>query len=119
MHGAGAQLIAERQRGSGEHHGQHHERQVHNPHYQVDFDQLAGERLAVLGRGLIAGANASLLAAALGFVLSRPEVDVAVMGVTSPRELEEILEAACAPLQPLDWAACALDDARVLTPSLW
>jgi len=72
-----------------------------------------------LVRGLIAGASASLLAAALGFVLSRPEVDVAVMGVTSPRELEEILEAACAPLQPLDWASCALDDTRVLTPSLW
>ena len=70
-------------------------------------------------RRLIAGANASLLAAALGFVLGRPEVDVAVMGVTSPRELEEILEAACAPAQPLDWPACALNDARLLTPSLW
>ena len=70
-------------------------------------------------RRLITNANASLLAAALGFVLGRAEVDVAVMGVTSPKELEEILEAACAPAQPLDWPACALDDARLLTPSLW
>ena len=70
-------------------------------------------------RGLVASANASLLAAAVGFVLSRPEVDVAVTGVTSLRELDEILAAAAAPPPPLDWAACALDDARVLTPSLW
>ena len=46
----------------------------------------------------IAAADATPLAAALGFVLSRPEVDVAVVGVTSRHELDEILAAARAPL---------------------
>ena len=67
----------------------------------------------------IAAAHATPLAAALGFVLSRPEVDIAVVGATSRHELDEILAAARAPRPQLDWAACALDDARILTPSLW
>ena len=70
-------------------------------------------------RQRIAAARATPLAAALGFVLSRPEVDVAVVGATSRHELDEILASARAPLPDLDWAACALDDARILTPSLW
>jgi aryl-alcohol dehydrogenase-like predicted oxidoreductase len=71
-------------------------------------------------RGLVTSASVSLLSAALSFVLSRPEVDVAVAGVTSLKELEEILAVVGAPSSPeLDWAACALDDARALTPSLW
>jgi aryl-alcohol dehydrogenase-like predicted oxidoreductase len=70
-------------------------------------------------RAFIAKAGATPLAAALGFVLSRPEVDVAVVGVTAARQLEEILSAMTAAPPQLDWAACALDDARVLTPSLW
>jgi aryl-alcohol dehydrogenase-like predicted oxidoreductase len=52
-------------------------------------------------------------------VLSRPEVDVAVVGATSRHELDEIFAAARAPLPEFDWRACALDDARILTPSLW
>jgi len=67
----------------------------------------------------IAAAHATPLAAALGFVLSRPEVDIAVVGATSRHELEETLASARAPLPALDWPACALDDARILTPSLW
>jgi aryl-alcohol dehydrogenase-like predicted oxidoreductase len=67
----------------------------------------------------IASAHVTPLVAALGFVLSRPEIDVAVVGATSRHELDEILTAARAPLPALDWAACALDDARILTPSLW
>ena len=67
----------------------------------------------------IAAAHVTPLVAALGFVLSRPEIDVAVVGATSRHELDEILTAARAPLPALDWAACALDDARILTPSLW
>jgi spore coat polysaccharide biosynthesis protein SpsF (cytidylyltransferase family)/aryl-alcohol dehydrogenase-like predicted oxidoreductase len=70
-------------------------------------------------RARIAAAGSTPLAAALGFVLSRPEVDVAVIGVMALRQLEEILAALAAPLPELDWAACALDNARVLTPSLW
>ena len=70
-------------------------------------------------RQQIAAAHATPLAAALGFVLSRPEVDVAVVGATSRHELDEILATARAPLPALDWTACALNDTRVLTPSLW
>jgi len=70
-------------------------------------------------RQRIAAAHATPLAAALGFVLSRPEIDVAVVGATSRHELEEIFGAARAPLPELDWGTCALDDARILTPSLW
>jgi hypothetical protein len=51
-------------------------------------------------------------------VLGRPEVDVAVVGVAAVRQLHEILTS-LGPAPDLDWAACALDDARVLTPSLW
>ena len=67
----------------------------------------------------IAAAGTTPLAAALGFVLSRPEVDFAVIGVTALRQLEEILAAVAAPAPALDWECCALNDARVLTPSLW
>lgn len=59
------------------------------------------------------------LAAALAFVLSRPEVDVAVIGVTAQDQLDEILDIIAKPPPNIDWAACALDDPRLLTPSLW
>jgi aryl-alcohol dehydrogenase-like predicted oxidoreductase len=61
----------------------------------------------------------SPLAAALGFVLNRPEIAIGLVGVTSANELDEILQAAKAPLPALDWASFALKDERVLTPSLW
>jgi aryl-alcohol dehydrogenase-like predicted oxidoreductase len=70
-------------------------------------------------RDRIAAARSTPLAAAVSFVLSRPEVDLAVVGVTSRRELEEILAAAPAPLPMQDWAACALGDEHILTPSRW
>jgi aryl-alcohol dehydrogenase-like predicted oxidoreductase len=70
-------------------------------------------------RARIAGAGMSPLAAALGFVLSRPEVDVAVVGVTATPQLDEILANLTAPPSNIDWDGCALDDARILTPSLW
>jgi aryl-alcohol dehydrogenase-like predicted oxidoreductase len=66
----------------------------------------------------MAAAGTTPLAAALGFVLSRPEVAVAVVGVAALKQLDEIMTA-LAPPPDLDWAACALDDARILTPSLW
>ena len=50
------------------------------------------------------------LAAALGFVLSRPEIAFGLVGVTSARELEDIIAAARVPLPDLDWASFALDD---------
>jgi len=70
-------------------------------------------------RKRIAAAVVTPLAAALAFVLSRSEVDVAVIGVTTQDQLEEILATIAVPPPDIDWAACALDDARVLTPSLW
>jgi aryl-alcohol dehydrogenase-like predicted oxidoreductase len=67
----------------------------------------------------LAQAGTTMLAAALGFVLSRPEIAVGLVGVTSLNELEEILAAANGPAPDLDWDHCALTDARILTPSLW
>jgi aryl-alcohol dehydrogenase-like predicted oxidoreductase len=67
----------------------------------------------------IANAGSTPLAAALGFVLSQPEIDIAVVGVTAPVELDEVLAAAALPLPDLDWRAMALNDETVLTPSRW
>jgi spore coat polysaccharide biosynthesis protein SpsF (cytidylyltransferase family)/aryl-alcohol dehydrogenase-like predicted oxidoreductase len=81
------------------------------------LEYAAPELQAVKAR--IAAAGATPLAAALGFVLSRPEVDVAVIGVAALKQLDEIFAAAAKPPPELDWASCALGDVRVLTPSLW
>ncbi len=70
-------------------------------------------------RTQIQGAGTTPLAAALAFALNRPEIDAAIVGVTSPAELEEILAAAAEPPPRLDWAACALADELILTPSRW
>jgi len=70
-------------------------------------------------RRRFAEAGTTPLAAALAFALHRPEIDVALVGVTRPAELDEILAAAVRPAPALDWATCALDDEVVLTPSLW
>lgn len=70
-------------------------------------------------KAAIADAGSTPLTAALGFVLSRPEIAVALVGVTALSELDEILAAAPIPLPDLDWAALALDDETVLTPSRW
>jgi D-threo-aldose 1-dehydrogenase len=70
-------------------------------------------------RARIAEAGISPLQAAIGFVLERPEIDVAVVGVTQASELDEVRAAAVGPLPAADWQACALEDPFVLTPSLW
>ncbi len=75
-------------------------------------------RLAAI-RKQIADAGSMPLAAALGFVLSRPEIGTALVGVTCAAELREILDAASRALPALDWSAMALDDEVALTPSLW
>lgn len=67
----------------------------------------------------IAAAGSTPLAAAIAFVLSRPEITFGLVGVTSLSELNEILAAAQSPLPALDWPSLALNDERVLTPSLW
>ena len=67
----------------------------------------------------LARSGTTPLAAALGFVLAQPDIDHAIIGVTSVAELDEILAAAEKPLPDLDWASYALKDERLLTPSLW
>jgi aryl-alcohol dehydrogenase-like predicted oxidoreductase len=78
----------------------------------------AAPQLAAI-KTTVANAGSMPLAAALGFALSRSEIDVALVGVTTPAELDEILAASALPLPTLDWAALALDDETVLTPSRW
>jgi aryl-alcohol dehydrogenase-like predicted oxidoreductase len=70
-------------------------------------------------RNRIRQAGSTPLAAALGFALSRPEIDVALVGVTRLSELDEILTATTRPLPPLDWPSLALNDETALTPSRW
>jgi aryl-alcohol dehydrogenase-like predicted oxidoreductase len=78
----------------------------------------AAPQLAAI-KARIAETGSTPLAAALGFALSRPEIDIALAGVTTLTELDQILAAATLPLPNLDWAALALDDETVLTPSRW
>jgi len=80
--------------------------------------RAAAPRLDAM-RQRIAEAGSTPLEAALAYALNRPEIDVALVGVTTPDEFEEILQAAAKPAPTIDWAACGLDDATVLTPSLW
>lgn len=70
-------------------------------------------------RELLREANTTPLAAALSFVLTRPQIAFGLVGVTSLQELEEIIGALQVPLPDLDWASFALKDEKVLTPSLW
>ena len=78
----------------------------------------AAPRLAAI-RSQLRDAGTTPLAAALGFVLSRPQITFGLVGVTSVQEMDEIVAAARKPLPDLDWAAFALDDEITLTPSLW
>jgi aryl-alcohol dehydrogenase-like predicted oxidoreductase len=78
----------------------------------------AAPQLAAV-KSAIRAAGSTPLAAALGFALSRPEISVAPVGVTSLTELEEILGAATLDLPTLEWDALALDEELLLTPSLW
>jgi aryl-alcohol dehydrogenase-like predicted oxidoreductase len=72
-----------------------------------------------LVKEMIADCGSSPLNAAISFVLERPEVDVAVVGVTSVRELSEIAAAARNPPPPLIWSDLAINEKLLLTPSLW
>jgi aryl-alcohol dehydrogenase-like predicted oxidoreductase len=81
------------------------------------FNQAAPALAGVRAR--IAEAGSSPLQAAIAFILTQPEIDVAVVGVTRKSELDEIVCAATSAAPALDWRACAVDDPFVLTPSLW
>lgn len=88
------------------------------PQAVPDNLKTAAPHLTTL-RDRLSAAGTTPLAAALGFVLSRPEITVGLVGVTGLDELDDILAAASLPLPALDWSACALDNDRILTPSLW
>ncbi len=78
-----------------------------------------GDHLRFVRRKL-AAAGATPLSGALSFVLSRPEIDVAVVGVTSSNELEEILDASLLTFsRTVHWPDLAGEDPGILTPSLW
>jgi aryl-alcohol dehydrogenase-like predicted oxidoreductase len=70
-------------------------------------------------RERIEQAGSTPLAAAIGYVLAQEEVDMALVGVTNSDELLEILFASAAGRPEFDWAACAIDDPIILTPSRW
>ena len=59
------------------------------------------------------------LSAALGFVLSRPEISFGLVGVTSLFDLDQIAGECDKPLPGLNWSSLALKDEVALTPMLW
>jgi aryl-alcohol dehydrogenase-like predicted oxidoreductase len=74
-------------------------------------------------RSAVRAAGTTALEAAAAYVLGLEGVDTAVFGVTSERELEEILVAAntttAANLPEAWFAPFAVDDERVLNPARW
>ncbi len=70
-------------------------------------------------RAALREAGVTPLQAALGFVLSRQEIDIGLVGVTSLEELDKIIAATEIALPALDWPSFALQDEHLLTPSLW
>jgi aryl-alcohol dehydrogenase-like predicted oxidoreductase len=64
-------------------------------------------------------AGVSQLALALGFLAQVPQVDVALVGVTSVGELQAIVEASRLALERRDLSALAVKDEALLNPSRW
>jgi aryl-alcohol dehydrogenase-like predicted oxidoreductase len=83
-----------------------------------DHLKQAAPHLVTL-RARLAQAGTTPLAAALGSVLSRPEIAIGLVGVTSLGELDDIVAAIAQPLPAVDWEECAMEDEQILTPSLW
>ena len=74
------------------------------------------ERFHQLAREL----RVSPLRLALGYVSGVREIDAYVVGVTSVPELDEILDAACVPLQRApDWSTVACSDDALTNPGRW
>jgi len=80
--------------------------------------RYAEPRLASI-RNRIREARSTPLAASLCFIATRPEIDVALVGVAEDRQLAEILKTLAAPPTELDWHQLAVDDELLLTPSRW
>jgi hypothetical protein len=61
----------------------------------------------------------SPLQAAVGFADTVPEIDCAIIGVTSAAELKEVLAAASTRLPPDWYGRFAINDARLVNPRRW
>lgn len=61
------------------------------------------------------------LSAALGFVYRLPDIDYILVGVNNKDHLEEIIASVSNidPLERLDFSEFAIDDERLINPSLW
>lgn len=83
--------------------------------------ELAGITPALVRfRTAMAGAGLTPLAGALAFSLSRPEIDVVLVGVASLSELAEIVRTVEAiDVNGMDWKHFALEDPHILDPRAW
>jgi aryl-alcohol dehydrogenase-like predicted oxidoreductase len=70
-------------------------------------------------RRMIRACGATLVEAAIGYVLAQSEIRRIVVGLTSLDELDEMLAAAAASRDDIPWHDVALDDATALNPSRW
>ncbi|MFZ5608516.1 MAG: aldo/keto reductase [Pseudomonadota bacterium] len=66
-----------------------------------------------------AAAGRTPLEAALGFARLSGRIDVAILGVTTVEELEELAGAAAAPVAALDYGGLAISEARLVDPRRW
>lgn len=83
----------------------------------VYFRQFDRE-LAVY-EAFLAQKELSALRCALAFIHSVPEVDAALIGVTSPEELQECVDALRSTPHQMDFAGLACRKPGLLNPSLW
>ena len=77
-----------------------------------------GKHLELVGR-LAVAAGISRLSLALCFVGGLADVDVSLVGVTSTRELREILAASRAQMPAMDFSALASQDELLVNPYRW
>lgn len=59
------------------------------------------------------------LAAALGFVRQTPGIDVALVGIDTPAQLDQILGRAGRDVEPAVFGSLAVEDERLVDPSRW
>ncbi len=83
--------------------------------------QIGDAAIARLARArrLIVEGRSDPLRAALGFALSRPEVDAVIVGAATVAELSAVIAAARHPPPDLDWDDMALDNPEAADPRRW
>ena len=71
-------------------------------------------------RDILRAHDLSPLSGALACSMQRYEIDTVLVGVTGMAEMHEVLAAmARLPANRIDFSSCAVDDPRLLNPSLW